>query len=350
MSDWNRFLIERGATLEGEVVTGFGDLRGELAAARDGAVLCDLAPLGAIAVSGPEAEAFLQGQLTSDVAQLAEGAVQRSAWCSAKGRVVASFLLRRIGAERFELLLPASLLASTARRLSMYVLRSKVKVEPARDIELRLGLGGPAAAASIAATIAVTPAVNHATAIDGGALIALSADRFLFAVAPAQAPTLWNMFSARARPAGFPCWEWLTIRGGVPVVTPPTQEAFIPQMLNLDALGAVAFDKGCYPGQEIVARTHYLGRLKERLVLAHVEADCPDAGEGVFAPAFGDQACGTIVNAAPAPDGGSDVLAVVQSAATSDVIHLRAADGPVVALLPLPYALPPNRERAGRIA
>jgi folate-binding protein YgfZ len=211
-------------------------------------------------------------------------------------------------------------------------------------------LGGPAAAAAIAATIAVTPPVDHATAIDGGVLIALSADRFVFIVAPDQAGTLWNTFSARARPAGFPCWEWLTVRAGVPVVTPSTQELFIPQMLNLDALGAIAFDKGCYPGQEIVARTHYLGRLKERLVLAHADAERPEAGERVFAAAFGEQPCGTVVNAAPAPDGGSDLLAVVQSAATSDAMHLRAAGGPAVTLLQLPYPLPASRERAGRIA
>jgi len=343
-------LAERRATLEGDVVTDFGDAPGERAAARDAAVLCDLAPVGAIAVTGPEAEPFLQGQVTSDLARLADGAVQRSAWCNPKGRVLANFLLHRISGEHFEMLLPASLLASTAKRLSMYVLRAKVKVADAGNKRVHIGLGGPAAAACISA-IAVTPSVTHATAIEGGVLIALSPDRFLLGVALEQAPTLWNTLSARARPAGFPSWEWLTVRAGVPVVTPPTQEAFIPQMLNLDALSAVAFDKGCYPGQEIVARTRYLGRLKERLALAHADADRPDAGERLFASVFADQPCGTVVNAAPAPGGGSDFLAVLQTVVTSDAsLHLRAASGPAVALLPLPYALPANPPRTGRTA
>jgi folate-binding protein YgfZ len=341
MSPWTAFLRERGATFEGDVVNSFGDAFAELAAARDTAALCDLAPVALVSVSGSDAANFLQGQLTSDVTALEDGAVQLSAWCSAKGRVLASFLLRRAASDRFELALPAPLAETILKRLRMYVLRAKVEVADASGASVRIGLGGPAAAACIAATIGVTPPLHHSTAFDGGTLIALRGNRFLLVVAPERAPPLWDTLAARARPAGFACWQWLTVRAGIPVVKPATQDAFIPQMLNLDALDAIAFGKGCYAGQEIVARTQYLGRLKERLALAHVDAEAPASGARLFSSAFGDQPCGTVINAAAAPDGGADFLAVAQIAALEgEGPRLNTPHGPVVALLPLPYALP----------
>lgn len=350
-TSWNAFLAERGAQWDGAAVAHFGAASAELKAARDGAVVCDLAPIGALTVSGADASTFLQGQVTSDVTRLAVGGVQRSAWCTPKGRVAANFLLRRIADDQFELLLPASLAGSIAKRLRMYVLRSKVDVADASEASVRLGVGGPAAAACIAATISPAPPVHHAAAIDGGTVITLSYNRFLVVAVPDHAPTLWNTLAAKARAAGFPCWTWLGVRAAEPIVTPATQEAFIPQMLNLDALDAIAFGKGCYTGQEIVARTQYRGRLKERLVLAHIEAALPAAGDRLFAPAFGDQPCGTVVNAAPSPDGGADFLAVAQISAVADAgMRLKASDGLHVALLPLPYGLPAAGERAGRIA
>lgn len=232
----------------------------------------------------------------------------------------------------------------------MFVLRSKVSVGDATDASVRLGLGGPAAAACITANLGMTPALRHAMAIDGGTLVALPGNRFILLVAPEHAPTLWQTLN-RARPAGIGCWRWLTIRAAVPVITPPTQEMFIPQMLNLDALDAVAFDKGCYSGQEIVARMRYLGRLKERLVLAHVDAPPPRAGERLFSGSFGDQACGSVVNAATAPVGGADLLAVLQLVARDGGdVRLGSHDGPALSLLPLPYVLPETVAPRGSIA
>jgi folate-binding protein YgfZ len=351
MTAWTDFLLARGASLDGAVVTGFGDPAGELAAARDTVIVCDLGPLSSLAIAGPDAAAFLQGQLTSDVEMLGAGASQFSAWCSPKGRVLANFLLRRIAADSFEMLLPASLRDPIKKRLSMFVLRSKVTIADASEATVRLGVGGPAAAARLAVTFGAAPTLHHSTAIDGGTLIALPGQRFLALVAPERAPALWARLSAaEVHAAGFPCWQWLTVRAAVPVVTLPTQDQFIPQMLNLDALDAVSFRKGCYTGQEIVARTQYLGRLKERLALAHADAAAP-AGTRLFAAAFGDQPCGTVVNAAAAPGGGTDLLAVAQIVAiASDALRLGAAHGPAASLLPLPYALPAPGEPRSRIA
>ena len=349
MTPWTAFLLARGASFDATEVASFGDGPGELAAARDAAVVCDLGRLAALAVTGSDAAAFLQGQLTNDVAALAPGSSQLSAWCSPKGRVLANFIVRRIAGEHFELLLPRLLLETVQRRLALFVLRAKVTLRDASEAAVRIGIGGPAAAQCVAQVAATAPTLQHWTPIDGGSVSLLPGSRFIASVEQAKAPSLWQALGA-ARAAGFPCWRWLTIRAGVPVILPPTQDQFIPQMLNLDALGGVSFQKGCYTGQEIVARTQYLGRLKERLALAHTAAAAAP-GARLFAPSFGDQPCGTVINAARAPDGGTDLLCVAQLAAIAEGdLRLEARVGAALTLLPLPYALPTPAAPRGRIA
>lgn len=345
---WTTFLAARGASFDGLAVTDFGDAAAELVAARDAAVACDLGPIAALQVSGADAVNFLQGQFTNDVAALELGAWQWSAWCSAKGRVLADFILRRSAEERFELLLPHVLLEPVRRRLAMFVLRAKVVIDDASGTTIRIGVGGPGAAARIAAVAGQAPGPSLATTIDGGSIAALTGSCFIVLVEPAVAPAVWDALAAR--PAGFACWQWLNIRAGVPVVLPPTQDQFIPQALNLDALGGVSFRKGCYAGQEIVARTQYLGRLKERLAVAHLDASAA-TGDRLYAPSFGDQPCGTVVNAAPAPGGGYDLLMVCQLAAiAAGELYAGASDGLRLTLLPLPYALPAPAAPRGRMA
>jgi hypothetical protein len=142
-------------------------------------------------------------------------------------------------------------------------------------------------------------------------------------------------------PVGTACWEWLEIRNGIPLITPATQEQFVPQMANMELIGAVNFHKGCYPGQEIIARTQYLGQLKRRMVLAHVEGETPpQAGDALFGSELEGQASGMVVNAQAAPDGGYDLLAVAQTTSIADaVLHFRSADGPLLSIQALPYAL-----------
>jgi folate-binding protein YgfZ len=153
---------------------------------------------------------------------------------------------------------------------------------------------------------------------------------------------LWKKLNSGARPAGSPCWDWLDIRAGIPCILPQTQEAFVPQMANLDLIGAVNFKKGCYPGQEIVARMQYLGKAKRRMYLAHVDTDAtPQPGAELFSMEMEGQACGLVANAAAAPGGGYDLLAVVQIASHDTYpVHLGALTGARLNFQPLPYALP----------
>ena len=156
------------------------------------------------------------------------------------------------------------------------------------------------------------------------------------------APALWQKLSTDAQPAGSPCWDWLNIRAGIPVILPQTQEQFVPQMANLDLIGAVNFKKGCYPGQEIVARMQYLGKNKRRMYLAHVYAEtAPQAGNELFSMEMEGQSCGMVVNAQPSPNGGYDMLAVVQIASHDTFpVHLGALTGARLEFNPLPYPIP----------
>jgi len=350
MTPWHERLLARGARFNGTAVADFGDSAAELAAARDAAVLCDLEPLGALRLHGPDAEAFLQGQVTSDVAALASGAAQYSAWCTPKGRVLANFLLRRIDGQTFELLLPEPLRAPIRKRLGMFVLRSRVAFDDVETSAVKMGVGGPAAGGVVKAAVGSLPPLLRSIPVDGGELLQVRGARFVGIVGTEHAESLWERLAKSARPAGFRCWKWLTVHAGVPVILSATQDQFIPQAINWDAIEGVSFQKGCYTGQEIVARTQYLGRLKERTVLGHTEQTVVDAGTRLFSARFGDQPCGTVLNAADAPSGGTDFLAVAQLSAAADTeLRLGATNGPSATPLPLPYELPATAPRGRRV-
>jgi tRNA-modifying protein YgfZ len=351
MSLWTDYLTARGAKFDAETITSFGDVGAELAAAQERPVVCDLAPLAVLRVAGADAVTFLQGQLTNDVAALAHGAAQFAAWCSPKGRMLANFVVRRIDDESFDLLLPAALAVTIRKRLGMFVLRSKVTIDDASAASVRLGIGGRDAAMAVREAFGVLPDLLRSMAAADAVVLSLPGERFVAFTSPPSAPALWERLSARARPVGFPVWQWLTVRAGIPVITPLTTDQFVPQAANLDAIDGVSFRKGCYTGQEIVARTQYLGRLKERLVLAHVDGLPPAPGARLYSHVFDAQACGTIVNAAAAPGGGSDLLAVLQlAAAQGGNVRVDAPDGRNLELLALPYALPDAAPPRGRIA
>ena len=206
---------------------------------------------------------------------------------------------------------------------------------------MRLVVAGPqASAAATAAMGAVPEAAMHAVSTEAGQVIRVGADKFVLSVVPERAAAVWQALRQSATPVGAPVWDWLRLNAGIPMIVAATQEQFVPQMVNLEAIGGVSFQKGCYPGQEIVARSQYLGKLKRRMFLAHVEAEAAP-GDSLYSADIEGQATGTVVNAAPAPDGGFDVLAVAQvESANAQTLHLKSADGAALVLKPLPYALP----------
>lgn len=340
--EWQNFLTPQGAQLHEGAVQHFGNLQAELVTARDGTVLCDLSQFGTLKVTGEEAQKFLQNLLSNDINAVNNKTAQLSSFNSPKGRMVASLLIWQQGTDYY-LQLPRSLTAAMHKKLSMYVLRSKVKVSDASDEVVCLGLSGKNAATLVQQKLNVALEQDWSVAqFDNGSVLRLAENRYQINAAIPEATKLWVDLSKDAKAAGSPCWDWLTIRAGIPVVTPPTQEQFVLQMTNLDILGGVSFKKGCYPGQEIVARTHYLGKQKRRMYLAHAEsATAPVAGNELFSEDMPAQACGMVMNASAAPGGGFDLLGVMQiSSHESQHVNLNSAQGAKLHFLPLPYAFP----------
>jgi folate-binding protein YgfZ len=303
-------------------------------------VQCELSHFGLIRFSGTEAQTFLHNQLTCDVALLASGGSSYGSYCNPKGRVLATFLLWRLG-ENFFMQVPSALREPIEKQLTKYILRAKVKAD-AVDDWLLLGVAGKDAGALVKRAIGAAPTADHQVLEGSGAMaIKLSGERYEIVAPRTEARAVLASLASGAEKAATEYWDWLDIRAGVPVILPATQEAFVPQMINLDLIGGVSLTKGCFPGQEIVARMHYRGTLKQRMYLANIAAaDRPQPGDKLYSPDFGEQACGTIVNAAPSPEGGHDVLAVIQIAsAEKNDVRWRSPGGLKLLMRSLPYAV-----------
>ena len=284
---------------------------------------------GVIRARGADAARFLHGQLTSDMLNLGSGRAVPAGFCSAKGRLQASFVVWQGEADELLLACSASLLAPTLKRLSMFVLRAQCKLS---DASSELSLHGLAGSAALALLGDARP--WECRRGDTGTVIRLP---------DAQGVTCALL--AGAAPAGVPpleadTWRWLEVSSGVPVIEAATVDQFVPQMVNLELIGGVDFKKGCYPGQEVVARSQYRGTLKRRMFLFDVPAAALP-GQELFHSADPGQPAGLVANAAPSPSGGSRVLAEVKLAALDHgSLHLGAADGPALTRRELPYPVP----------
>lgn len=302
-----------------------------------------------ITAEGADAAAFLHAQLTSDVAALAAERTQWSGYCTPQGRLLATFLLWR-GADRVDLQLPASLRERIRSRLARYVLRARVRLTDAAPTPV--GVWGAGAADALHRLTGHVPATLHDIAATETARVArIPDDRFVVLPAEGHAASIVEALGRQGRAADAAEWSRLSIEAGIASILPATQELFVPQMVNLDLIGGVSFQKGCYPGQEIVARAHFLGRVKQRTHRLRISGDAaPAPGDALYSAALGaGQASGTVLNAAAvgaagAVDAGGgrdyEALAVVHEAALDSVLHWRAPDGPRAEALPLPYPLP----------
>jgi folate-binding protein YgfZ len=310
--------------------------------------LTELGQYGLIRAAGEDVRTFLQGQLTSDVRKITPNSAQLGAFCSPKGRMLTGMLLFERGDDLY-LQLPIERLPAILQRLRMFVLRAKVTLEDVSEDLPRIGLSGSCAAELLPAVPeAVMGTIEH----DGLTILSLAGDRPRYEVlgAPAVMSALWQRLNETAMQTTPDFWTLMDIRAGIPNVFEETAEAFVPQMANLQLLGGVSFTKGCYTGQEVVARMQYLGKLKRRMYRARLDAEQrPARGVEVFAPGNeSGQGAGRVVDAAPSPDGGYELLVVLQiSNAEAGDLRLGDADGPSPQLLDLPYAFPVDEARDG---
>lgn len=339
--EWQSFLEEKNARFDGGGFTGFSDPERESEAAANAAILSVLSDHALLRVHGADASGFLNNQLSNDTRRVDATHSQFAAWCNAKGRIIALMRVFKRN-DDYYLLLSADLREAVRERLQRFVLRAKVTIENDDNL-VTLGVSGPQADSSLRAALSDAPAtVDGCLTKDDVTLLRPPGvyPRY-FLVAPiAAARALWNQLTPLAVPVGPQAWTWLDIAAGVPRIDAATSEQFVPQMANLELLNGVDFKKGCYPGQEIVARMHYLGRLKQRMYRAHIDSKVA-SGMPVFAPDLPGQSTGVVVAAAASPTGGYDLLAVLHmSSAATHLLHLGDAAGPALHLSPLPYPLP----------
>lgn len=305
---------------------------------------------GLLRFSGDDAQTFLQGQLTCDMRTITAEQASYGSYCSPKGRVLANFVLWQYDQSYF-MQLPLSLCESIHKKLSLYKLRAKVTIENVSQDYHCTGVVGPETSNILSQLVESLPDLSRSLqfiANDKIGIVYLAADRVQIVTTIQNSASISEILNQSVSLAGINDWERLAIHAGIPVILPQTQEAFLPQMINLDAIGGLSFKKGCYPGQEIVARTRYLGKLKRRMYLCFiVKADKSDTvntvnpGDSLYSSDMPDQACGSIVNAVKSFDNGFDVLAVIQQSSIDDgEIHYGSLQGPVLQIKPLPYSLP----------
>ena len=297
--------------------------------------IAPLPHLGVIRAKGEDAASFLQGQLTQDVVLMQPGEARLAAFCNAKGRMLASFQVLKTAPDELLLVTSADTLPATLKRLSMFVLRAKLKLSDATGDFERWGQLGE--------TPDSIAACDYPAGAEGQNDAQACAHRIPLPPADGAPRTLWLAPTGSALPADVPAlapadWLLAEVRSGVARITQPVVEAFVPQMLNYESVGGVNFKKGCYPGQEVVARSQFRGAIKRRAYLAHAPAGVA-VGARVFADGDAEQPVGTVVQAAAAPAGGVDALVSLQIAAADGVLHAGAADGVPLTLQPLPYAL-----------
>lgn len=336
--DWKEFLGRQGGR---NGFDDFGDLAGELDAARNGTVFAPLLDFGLIRAAGEEAAPFLHNLLTNDVKGLAPDAVRFAGLCTAKGRLIASLHLWHDRNDDLLAMLSADILPGILKKLSMYVLRSKVKLSDASGERVLIGVAGPATEAALLELGASIPFPMQVVPFEHGQIVRLDEHRVVLAVDAEAAPAVWQKLAPKARAVGTAAWRWLEIAAGQPRIVAATQEAFVPQMANFEtaAVGGVSFTKGCYPGQEIVARAQYLGKVKRRMYRARLVADAAP-GTHLYAPETGEQHCGDLVSVAPSPEGGFDALVVVQaSCADAGEVRVGAPNGQRLDFAALPYAV-----------
>lgn len=363
MNNWNQFLTAQGA--RPAATEAAPDSTAPIAAApiadfgqsltvpqlQEGFVAA-ITDQGLIGLNGDEAASFLHGQLTNDVEHLDQQQVRLAGYCTPKGRLLASFLMWR-NATTIYLQLPRAIQPAIQKRLQMFVLRAKAKLHDASFDEANqviLGLGGKQASAALAAWFPTLPAtpfskVDHALGTLLRVADAFGSARYEWLTSAATARDVWPPLTAQLAKGGTDAWQLSDIHAGIPQITAATQEQFVPQMVNFELLGGVNFKKGCYPGQEIVARSQYLGKLKRRTTLVSIADAAAVAGGELYTVSDPEQPCGMLVNAAPNGSGGIDALvemklgAIAEGSSAAGAVRYGSAQGAAVHFLPMPYVL-----------
>ena len=342
-SDWQAFLVSKHAKIENNHVQTFGKSIDEEQQAYGNMVLADLSHYAVVKASGEDTAEFLQGQFTNDTKQVNESISQLSAYCNPKGRILANFRIFKRDNDFF-LRMHADLLDAFLKRLRMFIMRSKVELIDSSEELTRMGIAGDKAGSKLETIFTSVPENPDESITENSiTLIRLSGNTSRFeAYGPLdEIKTLWEKLESDATAIGKNSWDLLTIRAGIPEIVADTVEAFVPQMINLQAINSLSFTKGCYPGQEVVARMHYLGKVKRRLYLAQCNTETlPQPGQAIMTSDESAEKAGQVVMASWSGDKTAAFLAVlIIDKAENEALHVGSANGASVEILDLPYTL-----------
>ncbi|MFT5426567.1 MAG: folate-binding protein YgfZ [Gammaproteobacteria bacterium] len=300
-------------------------------------IVTDLSHLAIIEVSGDDSEDFLHGQFTINIKELTNNYCQFSAWCNPKGQVKATFLIYR-NDNNFTILLPAELKGTFVKQLQMFVLRANVNISDKSDELIRIGVQMKDDTTLSNLIDSVPEQLGDVTFSNDIHCLRITSNenvrRFILIGSADRQIELWKEFAKHVTPVGTSLWELLDLQTAYPWVTTETTQKFLPQMLNMDLIDGLNYQKGCYPGQEIIARLHFRGQLKRSLCLATTALDSRViSGDQLY---DSDKSIGTVINAQAANDK-YYLLAVIDIDSREKKISLGNSDGPLLSLLQLPY-------------
>ncbi len=309
-NDWKEYLQTNGVQLFDETADN--------KKADNTNIICDLSQFSVIVIAGDDAASFIQGQFTNDVNTVDEKNSQLSAICNNKGRMIANFRLFKHQNNYF-LSLKSDLVEATIQHLQNYILRAHIAIQDVSEQLIAIGVSGKNA------TDLLAPFINNInTDVDS---ISFNENYIAIRVPGSQlryeifcsydhAIALWKKISAQAEVVNSSSWDYLNIQSGIPFIDANNREEFVPQMANMELINGVSFSKGCFTGQEIVARMHYLGKLKKRCYKININTDKkPETGDKLFAEnARAGQNTGAIISVEKNPEAGYDALAVIQIA------------------------------------
>lgn len=309
--------------------------------------LCQLTSFALMSANGIDAAQFLHGQLTNDIKSLPDNRAALAGYCSTKGRLLATLLLwksTQSGEGSIVLEMPGELQDSVQKHLQKFVMRSKVKLNSISDANTIVGILGNATMTQLAEWFPTLPAAAYDVVdTEAGTLVRLTdvqeIARYQWIVPNPLFEQIWPTLSKKLPVLSEHVWSLSEIHAGIPHIYVATQEKFVPQMINYELIDGVNFKKGCYPGQEIVARTHYLGKQKRRMVLARINNAHVQSGMEVFAQDDQSQPCGMVVNAESNDSGGSDCLVEIKTTYLKDAV-VQLSSGEICHWLPMPYPLP----------
>jgi len=334
--DWQEFLSTQGAKFNADRMLGFQENNNKTF----DNFITDLSHLALIEVTGEDTDDFLNGQFTTNIKQLAKNHLQFSAWCNPKGQVKTTFFIYRYKTG-FNILLPIELKDSFLKQLQMYIMRANVKLIDKSDALIRIGIQTNNNKLLAESTGSLPEQEGDITIQnDLHCLHTFSSEnnsqRYIFIGSIEKLTSLWQEFAQHSTTVGTDAWELLDIQTGYPWLSPQTTEKLLPQMLNLDLIDGLDYQKGCYPGQEIISRLHFRGQLKRSLYLTTCSLDArPEIADQLYANDH-ENSIGIIINA----QGFEDkyyLLAVIEKELIDNHLSLGKPNGAALTIQTLHY-------------